>query len=85
MLAASGIELEEFPAWQIFPIDEMNPRSYVKGSLSSVENMPLKGVFIIYDLPYSDERRGVTKPKVGTFLVDSQGASSYIRFWRQIS
>lgn len=84
VLAASGIKLEKFPAWQLYPIDEMNTDDYVKSPLQTVENMPEPKVFIIYDLPYSDLRHGVQDPRVGTFLVDSQGASSYIRFWIQI-
>lgn len=85
ILADAGIKLEEYPAWQLYPIDDMDPDDYVKGPLQTVENMPEQKVFIIYDLPYSDLRHGVEDPRVGTFLVDSQGAASYIRFWRQIS
>lgn len=85
VLADAGIKLEEYPAWQLYPIDDMDPDDYVRGPLQTVENMPEQKVFIIYDLPYSDLRHGVQDPRVGTFLVDRQGASSYIRFWRQIS
>ena len=85
VLAAAGIKLETFPAWQLYPIDEMNPDDYVNSPLQTVENMPEPKVFIIHELPYSDLQRGVREPREGTFLVDRQGASSYIRFWRQIS
>ena len=85
ILGDAGIKLEEYPAWQLYPIDDLDPDDYVKGPLQTVENMPEQKVFIIYDLPYSDLRHGVQDPRVGTFLVDRQGASSYIRFWRQIS
>ena len=82
-LANAEIRLEEYAAWEIYPINPDRRGDRVKGPLQSVENMPDPSVFIIYDLPYSDERGG--EPKVGTFLVDRTGASSYIRFWRQIN
>lgn len=84
ILADEGIELEEYAGWEIFSINPDSSSSYVKGPMQRVENMPDPKVFIIYDLPYSDERRGVEEPQIGTFLVDRTGASSYIRFWRQI-
>lgn len=82
-LANAEIRLEEYAAWEIYPINPDRRGDRVKGPLQSVENMPDPSVFIIYDLPYSDKRGG--EPKVGTFLVDRTGASSYIRFWRQIN
>jgi len=83
-LEEEGIQLNEYPAWQIFPINPDNSAAYVKGPLQTVENMPDEKVFVVYDLPYSDERRGVTEPQIGTFLVDTQGATSYIRSWIMI-
>lgn len=83
-LAKEGIKLPEYEAWEIYAIDPGNPRSYLTGPLRSVENMPRERVFVIYDLPYSDERRGVTEARRGTFLVDRSGASGYIRHWIMI-
>jgi len=76
-----GLDLPSFEAWEIYAIDPDNPNSVVPGPLSSIENMPLKGVFIIRDLPYKDDEGNI---KIGNFIVDSQGANRYIRFWRKI-
>ncbi len=78
----AGVPLPDVEAWEVFPI-EPNGSTYVKGPLATIENVPTRGVFVIRDLPYSDDRRNADI-KYGDFLVDSQGASSYIRFWRKI-
>jgi len=82
-LKDEGIELPEYAAWEIFPINP-DGGGFVKGPLSSVENMPDAKVFVIYDLPYSDERRITSEPQIGRFLVDTQGAQTYIRSWIMI-
>jgi len=81
-LEEEGIELKEYDAFEIFAINPNRKSSYVRGPLQSVENMPQEKVFVIHNLPYSDEEPSVTSdPKVGTFLVDAHGAHSYIRSW----
>lgn len=83
-LKDEGIELPEYAAWEIFSINPDYSGSFVKGPLQTVENMPDAKVFVIYDLPYSDQRRMTEEPQVGRFLVDRQGAESYIRSWIMI-
>jgi len=81
LLKQAGVGLEEYAAWEIYSIDPDSQYAHIKGPLQTVENMPDPKVFVIYDLPYKGSEGEI---KVGTFLVDRQGASSYIRFWRQI-
>jgi len=78
----AGLDLPEYAAWEIYEIDPDSSHAVVKGPLASVESMPMKGVFVIYDLPYKKENTG--ERMEGDFLVDSQGASAYIRFWRKL-
>jgi len=78
----SGIELPEVDAWEVYPLDPDGGYAVVKGPLASIESVPLKGVFVIRGLPYKNENTG--ERIEGDFLVDSQGASAYIRFWRKI-
>lgn len=91
LFAKNGVELPEFDAWEIYPIapddedamSEADPEDlYVSGPLVRVENMPFKGTFVIRTLPYRESNREPLQ--YGDFLVDSVGASSYIRFWRKI-
>jgi len=78
----SGVELPEVDAWEVYPLDPDGGYAVVRGPQSSIENVPLKGVFVIRGLPYKNENTG--ERIEGDFLVDSQGASAYIRFWRKI-
>lgn len=75
----AGIDLPQYDAWEVFSIDpDVEPPMI--GPLATVENMPPKGVFVIRNLLYKVSGEA----KTASFLVDNQGAESYIRFWRML-
>ena len=82
LFKANDLDLPVYDAWEVFPIDPDSRNSYLKHPLVDIENMPLKGVFVLKGVPYKDAPGDSLR--TGNFLVDSQGANSYIRFWRKI-